>query len=340
MSSPHLSPSPFSPSLKLGNLGSALRAASRKQVAESGKASSSTPPTPSVAPSRPSGRQDEAGSNSQDFSPPVFTGTPISQPPSTPALLPPPADTAGGVGKPSQDPVYFPPKKKLALWRALSVNDELSVFDIHNLFRRRWFLSRDHLMANAISAQKAEDGKFFGSSLPPSTTPTWSKTLNGEAPKAFFDLTKGPSLVAKAQKEKKRLARKRNRASRREHRRAAEEAAGGRSQRACKECGRRAGREERRRARVTPNPPPLEQAEGSNQVPDRTPHPPRRPTTHLCPRGGQAARTRCPHSGSGPATYFEQPIDGPIGSRHSACLNTAKKRGTRKRVMESVIDKP
>ncbi|KAH9976667.1 hypothetical protein BGW80DRAFT_1456781 [Lactifluus volemus] len=161
MSSPPLSLSPFSPSLKLGNLGTTLWAASQKQVAESGKLSFSTPPTPSVAPPWPSGSQDKAGSNSQDFSPPVFTGTPISQPPSTPTLLPPPADTAGRMGKPSLDPIYFLPKKKLPPHRALSANDELFVFDVHNIFQHCWFLSRDHLMTNVISAQKAEDRKIF-----------------------------------------------------------------------------------------------------------------------------------------------------------------------------------
>jgi hypothetical protein len=168
---------------------------------------------------------------------------------------------AGGVGGPLQDPVYYPPREKLPLRRALTANDELSVFDIHNIFRRRWFLSRDHLMANIISAQKAEDGKISWVEFTPPYHAHLVKcavalvprplqkvkkvmfayvldTLNGEAPKAFFDLTKGPSLASKAQKEKKHLARKRNRASRRQCR-AAEEAAAGKSQRACKECRRK-----------------------------------------------------------------------------------------------------
>ena len=34
---------------------------------------------------------------------------------------------------------------------------DLSVFDILNIFCCHWFLSRTHLLANAISAQKAED---------------------------------------------------------------------------------------------------------------------------------------------------------------------------------------
>jgi hypothetical protein len=37
---------------------------------------------------------------------------------------------------------------------------EPSVFDILNVFRSRWFLNRDHLIANVLSAQKAEDGRY------------------------------------------------------------------------------------------------------------------------------------------------------------------------------------
>jgi hypothetical protein len=35
------------------------------------------------------------------------------------------------------------------------------MFNIHNIFHHHWFLSWDHLVANAILAQKAEDGKIF-----------------------------------------------------------------------------------------------------------------------------------------------------------------------------------
>ena len=35
---------------------------------------------------------------------------------------------------------------------------EPSVFDVLNIFRSCWFLNRDHLIANVLSAQKAEDG--------------------------------------------------------------------------------------------------------------------------------------------------------------------------------------
>jgi hypothetical protein len=37
---------------------------------------------------------------------------------------------------------------------------DLSVFDILNIFRHRWFLSRANLVTNVISAQKAEDGNI------------------------------------------------------------------------------------------------------------------------------------------------------------------------------------
>ncbi|KAH9979259.1 hypothetical protein BGW80DRAFT_1454931 [Lactifluus volemus] len=355
-----MSPSPLSPSLKLGNLGSALRAAGRKTMAESAAARPFPPPTPSVAPPRPSGSQDEAGTNSQDFSPPVFTGTPISQPSSTPELIPP---------------------QWIRLAGALTANDELSVFDIHNIFRRRWFLSRDHLMTNVVSAQKAEDGKLFWVEFTPPYHAHLVKcavalvprplqkvkkvmfayvleTLNGEAPKAFFDLTKGPSLASKAQKEKKRLARKRNRASRRE-RRAAEEAAAGQSQRACKECGRKfASRKAQKRHRCpiskgasgkggeakgkgkTKTPATSNKPKAPPKAPTAPPtfkvDPP--PTTPL-----EAAKRHAPKTDlavAGPATFFEQPNVEAPPARHSNRLNTAAKRGTRRRVMESVIDKP
>jgi hypothetical protein len=83
-------------------------------------------------------------------------------------------------------------------------------------------------MVNVVSAQKAEDGKKIWVEF---TSPYHThlvkcavvlvprplqkvkkvmfayvlETLNGKASKAFFDLTKGPSLTSKAQKEKKHL---------------------------------------------------------------------------------------------------------------------------------------
>ena len=40
------------------------------------------------------------------------------------------------------------------------VDNKISVFDIHNIFRHRWFLSRAILLTNVISAQKDEDGNI------------------------------------------------------------------------------------------------------------------------------------------------------------------------------------
>src|SRR5712691_8670870 len=110
---------------------------------------------------------------------------------------------------------------------------DLSVFDVLNIFRRRWFLSRANLLANAISAQKAEDGKIswveftphFHShlvkcavALVPHPVHKVKKVmfafilelLDGEGDSAFFDLQKGGRQANNAQKEKRRLARKRS----------------------------------------------------------------------------------------------------------------------------------
>jgi hypothetical protein len=116
----------------------------------------SPPPSPSVAPPEPHDSQGEAGTtNSQLPLTPFCTGTPISQPTSP---HPEPTGILLGKGQAGTTPRA---KGKPLPKRALSAGDELSVFDIHNIFRRRWFLSRDHLVANVISAQKAEDGKVF-----------------------------------------------------------------------------------------------------------------------------------------------------------------------------------
>lgn len=125
---------------------------------------------------------------------------------------------------------------------------ELSVFDILNIFRRRWFLSRTNLLAHAISAQKAEDGNIswvefdppFHShlvkcavALVPCPVLKVKKVLfvyilellqgGGHGP--FFDLKTGGRKANNAQKEKRRLARKRSRAAKRERKREAEKSA-------------------------------------------------------------------------------------------------------------------
>jgi hypothetical protein len=61
--------------------------------------------------------------------------------------------------------------------------------------------------------------------------------LNKEGPRAFFNLSKGNRWASAAQKEKKHLAHKRNRASRCDHHRLAEEAAEGLPQQQCNGCG-------------------------------------------------------------------------------------------------------
>ncbi|KAH9954262.1 hypothetical protein BGW80DRAFT_1467891 [Lactifluus volemus] len=178
----------------------------------------------------------EAGtSNSQSPFTPFCTGTPVSQP-NTPH--PEPSGDSPGEGQAGTTPRA---KGKPLTRRALSVADELSVFDIHNIFHRRWFLSRDHLVANVISAQKAEDGKVFWVEFAPQFHAHLVKCavalvprplnkvkkvmfgyilelLNREGPQAFFDLSKGQRVASLALKEKRRLAQKRNRASRQERR--------------------------------------------------------------------------------------------------------------------------
>ena len=124
---------------------------------------------------------------------------------------------------------------------------DLSVFGVLNTFRRRWFLSRDHLLANAISDQKAEDGKItwveftpsFHShlvkcaiALVPRPVPRVKRVmfvfvlelLNQEGHLTFFELQKGGCKANNAQKEKRCLARKRSRAAKRERDREAAKA--------------------------------------------------------------------------------------------------------------------
>ena len=133
------------------------------------------------------------------------------------------------------------PKGQVKPSPASSGGVELSVFDILNIFRRRWFLSRSHLLTNIISAQKAEDGNIFwveflppfhahlvkcAIALVPHPVPVAKvkkvmfvfvlELLNREGHMAFFELQKGGRKANNAQKEKRRLARKRSRAAKRE----------------------------------------------------------------------------------------------------------------------------
>jgi hypothetical protein len=140
---------------------------------------------------------------------------------------------------------------------------DLSVFDVLNIFRRRWFLSRANLVANVTSAQKAEDGNFSWVEFAPPYHSHLVKCavvlvphpvhvvkrvmfvyilelLNGVGNTAFFDLQKGGRKANNAQKEKKRLARKRRRAAKRERDREAAKAAKlPKRERQCGTCGRK-----------------------------------------------------------------------------------------------------
>ena len=174
----------------------------------------------------------------------------------------------------AQTPAQKPKGRVKPLSNSSSELVELSVFDILNIFRRRWFLSRSHLLANVISAQKAEDGKIswveFSSpyhahlvkcaiALMPHPVPPAKVTtnpvpvakvkrvmfvfvlelLNQEGHLAFFELQKGGRKANNAQKEKRRLARKRSRAAKRERERESAKADQlPLRQRTCLTCGR------------------------------------------------------------------------------------------------------
>ncbi|KAH9014624.1 hypothetical protein EDB85DRAFT_2157292 [Lactarius pseudohatsudake] len=140
---------------------------------------------------------------------------------------------------------------------------DLSVFDILNTFRCRWFLSRPNLLANTISAQKAEGGNISWVEFSPPYHSHLVKSavalvphpvhavkkvmfvyilelLNGEGDLAFFNLHKGGRMANNAQKEKRRLARKRSRAAKRERDREAVKAAKlPPRERRCEACGRK-----------------------------------------------------------------------------------------------------
>jgi hypothetical protein len=175
--------------------------------------------------------------------------------------LPSPTPTkplAGGAQQPI-DPCNVPLGVKQVGKRSLSGNVDLSMFDILNSFHHHWFLSVDHLRAQALSAQKAKDGKIFWVEFtPPFHTHLVKCTvalvpwliekvkkvmfmyilelLNRGGPQTFFDLTKGQWLVTQAQKEKQRLAQRRNHALRWESQKAAEEAEEGWPHWQCKAC--------------------------------------------------------------------------------------------------------
>ncbi|KAH9170978.1 hypothetical protein EDB89DRAFT_1907319 [Lactarius sanguifluus] len=90
------------------------------------------------------------------------------------------------------------------------------VFDILNIFRQHWFLSRTNLLANAISAQKAEDGNISWVEFPP---PFHSHLVNFSMELAVVPSSTSRRAGCKAnnaQKEKRRLTWKQSRAAKRE----------------------------------------------------------------------------------------------------------------------------
>jgi predicted RNA-binding Zn-ribbon protein involved in translation (DUF1610 family) len=184
--------------------------------------------------------------------------TTMSSPMSVEHILSPSSEDTPRAPTPPQKPKGGSKPK-----RALPGDVELSVFDIHNIFRRRWFLSRDHLLTNVISAQKAEDGNISwveftpqyhshlvkcAVALVPHPVAKVKKVmfvyilelLNREGHVAFFELQKGGRKANNAQKEKRRLARKRSRAAKREREREAAKAAKQPPrERQCEACGRK-----------------------------------------------------------------------------------------------------
>jgi hypothetical protein len=168
------------------------------------------------------------------FSPGHFSSLSLDDIP--PPLPPSPGDILMALPPPIK------PKGGDKASRTLSKVVELSVFDVLNIFCRRWFLSRTALLTHVISAQKAEDGNIswvefdppFHSHLVkcavvlvprlgcPVPMVKWVmfvfilELLHQEGHLAFFDLQKGGRKANNAQKEKRRLARKRSRAAKRE----------------------------------------------------------------------------------------------------------------------------
>jgi hypothetical protein len=192
------------------------------------------------------------------FSPGHFSSLSLDDIP--PPLPPSPGDILMALPPPVK------PKGGDKASRTLSKVIELSVFDILNIFRRRWFLSRTALLTHVISAQKAEDGDISWVEFDPpfhshlvkcavALVPRLGcpvpmvkrvmfvfilELLNQEGHLAFFDLQKGGHKANNAQKEKRRLAWKWSRAAKREQEREATKMAKlPPRERSCLGCGRK-----------------------------------------------------------------------------------------------------
>jgi hypothetical protein len=98
----------------------------------------------------------------QAFTPEFSIPTGVIKEPTVTLPTPTPTEPtlASGAQQPV-DPCNSPLGAKQVGERSLSGNVDLSMFDILNTFHHHWFLSVDHLRAQALSAQKAKDGKTF-----------------------------------------------------------------------------------------------------------------------------------------------------------------------------------
>jgi hypothetical protein len=134
------------------------------------------------------------------------------------------------------------------------------MFNILNIFHQQWFLSINHLRAQALLAQKAKDGNIFWVKFAPQFHTHLVKCavalvphpiqkvkkvmfiyilelLNSKGHQAFFDLAKGTRLATQAQKLKKQLTQKRNCTSRWECQKATAEVTQDAPHWQCKLCG-------------------------------------------------------------------------------------------------------
>jgi len=135
--------------------------------------SSATPSKRKLSPKRPRPLPTEPYPPGHRFGPRL----PVSPPAAPPAKRSKPA--------PPSPPAPGPPPPPSV--REME-EDGPSVFDVLNVFRRRWFLNRDHLLANILSAQKDDAGHIIWVDfLPPFHTHLvrWALALLCKAPKSL-----------------------------------------------------------------------------------------------------------------------------------------------------------
>ncbi|KAI0278743.1 hypothetical protein BC826DRAFT_1161654 [Russula brevipes] len=229
----------------------------------------------------------------------------MSSPMSVERILSPSSEESPMASTPTQKP-----KGGSRPRRASPGDVELSVFDIHNIFRRRWFLSRANLLTNVISAQKDEDGNISWVEF----TPQYHShlLLNQEGHTAFFELQKGGRKANNAQKEKRCLARKRSRAAKREREREAAKAAKlPPHERQCESCGRKFNSRKTSRKHKCPKAKVVRitreaaSEEASQATPPAEPDKPAAPSTSHAPPAPSS------HSNVRPAVTGELQGEGP-----------------------------